>query len=82
MFVCVCVQDFSGLFSDADAQCAEVKLTTNRAWYRLVGRRHDVQYWRAFQSAPKNPFLRPYGPSITESWIVEVSQVCVCGQLV
>ena len=26
-------------------QCAEVQHTTLRAWWRLVGRRHDVQWW-------------------------------------
>ena len=26
-------------------QCAEVANTANRSWLRLVGRRHDIQYW-------------------------------------
>jgi len=31
---------------DATIQCAEVKHTTRRLWYRLVGRRHDVFLWK------------------------------------
>ena len=34
-----------GLPPSARVQCAEVQHTTSRAWWRLVGRRHDVQWW-------------------------------------
>ena len=44
--------EFRAVFEDAGSlpphvrvQCAEVKHTTQRAWWRLVGRRHDVQWW-------------------------------------
>lgn len=26
-------------------QCAEVRHTSERSWWRLVGRRHDVLWW-------------------------------------
>lgn len=36
------------LLKDSSAvACAEVLHTSNRNWWRLVGRRHDVQFWRA-----------------------------------
>jgi hypothetical protein len=40
--------DFSAVFaliSENEMQCAVVKHTTNRDWVRLVGRRHDIQFW-------------------------------------
>ena len=44
-------------------QCAPVKITTNRYWVRLVGRRHDVQLWSPDDRIPKlNDFTRPYKP--------------------
>ena len=64
--------DFNQLFQGANMQCAEVKITTNRSWYRLVGRRHDIIQWQPYLVYPsKSKFLRPYGSKITEQWIVK-----------
>jgi hypothetical protein len=56
-------------------QCASVKLTTNRHWVRLVGRRYDLQAWKPFKEAAKlNPhFARPYATKLppSEAWINE-----------
>jgi hypothetical protein len=46
------MEDFRTLFGQDSThrvplQSAEVKNTVNRMWVRLVGRRHDLQYWYA-----------------------------------
>lgn len=48
------------LVSQVRVQCAEVRHTTERSWWRLVGRRHDVQWWapdlrRCPPPLPKHP---------------------------
>lgn len=71
----------SALKDASDIACAEVMHTTNRYWWRLVGRRYDVMSWapdqrnyydikgaknsRHSRQFPKN--LRP-----TEEWIADV----------
>ncbi|CAM9378337.1 unnamed protein product [Chrysoparadoxa australica] len=72
--------DFINLFgvasrdgSSSVAAC-EVTNTTHRTWLRLVGRRHDVQYWDTDTRAPTLPFHRKYNPRAggSEAWVAEV----------
>lgn len=39
---------------------SQVKNTTERSWWRLVGRRHDVQWWTA--DTPRHPPPLPKHP--------------------
>jgi hypothetical protein len=44
----------------SSVQCAEVRHTSERSWWRLVGRRHDVLWWapdraRGLPPLPKHP---------------------------
>lgn len=64
-----------------DVACAEVMHTTNRYWWRLVGRRYDVQSWGPDQrnyyelKEFKHPkFVRkfPNGLKGGESWIADI----------
>jgi hypothetical protein len=70
--------DFKEVFTSAahQIQCAPVKITTNRRWVRLVGTRHDIQYWQPDDRIPRLfPFVRPYTPdkpASTEKWISEI----------
>jgi hypothetical protein len=38
---------FHAVTSDDVIQCADVKITTNRKWVRLVGLGYDIQWWAA-----------------------------------
>ena len=68
--------------SDAtDVACAEVMHTTNRYWWRLVGRRYDVESWspdmRNYKDKkdflhPKHSRKFPNSLKAGESWIAEV----------
>ncbi len=53
--------------------CANIKMTTHREHYRLVGRRFDVLYWKPDdRSPPRALFQRPYVPQQlddNERWI-------------
>eukprot|EP00958_Prasinococcus_capsulatus_P016955 scaffold1900_cov389-Prasinococcus_capsulatus_cf.AAC.31 len=52
------VPEFRNVFGQVDAggmECAEVQDTSNRSWYRLVGRRHDLQLWTADPRSPTWP---------------------------
>ena len=76
--------DFRAVFPNIETvQCAEVRNTEFRLWWRLVGSRHDIQYWpRADSRVPWNKgFSRSYddisgglGASTKsgESWIRQV----------
>ena len=64
-----------------DIACAEVMHTSNRYWWRLVGRRFDVQSWapdsRAYQSLSgvvSRDFSRAFSPSLRsgERWINDI----------
>lgn len=64
-----------------DVACAEVVHTTNRFWWRLVGRRYDVLSWAPDQrnyydiKGTKNPVLsRKFPNNIRggEKWIVDI----------
>ena len=74
------MQDFKDVFgaTGTQMQCAPVKITTNRQWVRLVGTRHDVQYWKPDDRTPRLfPFTRPYIPDMlspTERWISRIIQ--------
>ena len=56
-------------------QCAEVRNTAHRTWLRLVGRRHDVQFWDEDLRQPKEPlpgFKRRYKEvnlNTQEKWV-------------
>ena len=54
-------------------QSAEVKNTLNRSWVRLVGRRHDIQYWVPDTRSPPLTLERPYRATLSgdERWIVD-----------
>ena len=43
--------------SRRSVQCAEVRHTSQRSWWRLVGRRHDVLWWAPPDSARGVPPL-------------------------
>ena len=57
---------------------APVKVTTNRSWLRLVGRRHDVHFWAPDERAPANLCGRtlrgkyPAGLKESEEWAREI----------
>jgi hypothetical protein len=43
--------------------CANIKMTTHREHYRLVGRRFDVLFWKNDdRSPPRTIYSRPYAP--------------------
>jgi hypothetical protein len=65
-------KDYQSVFGDPHRpmQCAVVKRTTARHWYRLVGRRHDVLFWKADARVPPLGFVRPYESS-TRHWAME-----------
>ncbi len=43
--------------------CANIKMTTHREHYRLVGRRFDVLFWKSDdRSPPRTIYTRPYAP--------------------
>ena len=76
----IVMADFKDVFGQAGTQmqCAPVKITTNRQWVRLVGTRHDVQYWKPDDRIPRLfPFVRAYAPDMlspTERWISRIIQ--------
>jgi hypothetical protein len=64
-----------------DVACAEVMHTTNRYWWRLVGRRYDVESWSPDQRNyhdlkefmhPKHSRKFPSGLKGAESWMAEI----------
>ena len=72
---------YSALKDSSDVACAEVMHTSNRYWWRLVGRRYDVQSWSPDQrnyydikqfmhSRHSRKF--PNGVRGGESWMVDV----------
>jgi hypothetical protein len=70
-------EDYTSIFGrHVDAtpmQCAEVRHSSRRQWFRLVGRRHDVLFWDADRrEVPLYPhYTRSYSTSDTEPWIVK-----------
>ena len=65
----------------SDVACAEVMHTSNRYWWRLVGRRYDVQSWSPDQRNyhdikefmhPKHSRQFPKGLRGGESWIADI----------
>lgn len=72
------MEDFRTLFGSESThrvplQSAEVKNTVNRMWVRLVGRRHDLQYWHADERKTPMNLEREYkvgGMGGSEQWIV------------
>ena len=57
-------EDFRIIFgSDADAlsfQSAEVQITAQRTWLRLVGQRHELQRWAPDTRLPPLDFKAPH----------------------
>ena len=76
----IVMSDFKDVFGETgqQMQCAPVKITVHRSWVRLVGTRHDVQYWKQDDRTPRLfPFTRPYHPdtlSKGEYWIAKIIQ--------
>ena len=73
--------DANRLHKITDIACAEVLHTTNRFWWRLVGRRYDVQSWapdlRIYQNltgAINRDFTRTFIPKLRsgERWINDI----------
>ena len=73
----------SALKDSPDVACAEVMHTTNRYWWRLVGRRYDVQSWSPdsrnyhdIKEARDPTFTRkfPNGLLANEKWVADVLQ--------
>lgn len=68
------VDVFGEVQSAISFACAEVKHRSNRNWFGLVGRRHDVQEWRMDDRDPCD-FIQdasrsfPSEANATESWI-------------
>jgi hypothetical protein len=69
------------LRDSSDVACAEVMHTTNRYWWRLVGRRYDVMSWSPdsrnyydIKSARNPAFARkfPNGLRHGEKWIADI----------
>jgi hypothetical protein len=65
----------------SDVACAEVMHTTNRFWWRLVGRRYDVMSWAPDQrnyfdikgtKDPKHTRKFPNNIRVGENWIVDI----------
>lgn len=69
-------EDYMAIFGrnvdSTPMQCAEVRHTSHRQWFRLVGRRHDVLFWdadrREIDLYPN--YTRSYDSS-SEGWIVQ-----------
>jgi len=58
--------DFRSIFgqNNQPLQCAQVKMTVHRKWYRLVGRRHDVLIWNPDTRTPSFNLNRKYSPHL------------------
>jgi hypothetical protein len=76
----VAVKDMA-LGDAKDVACAEVMHTSNRYWWRLVGRRYDVESWSPDQRNyhdlkdfmdPKHSRKFPKGLKPGESWMAEI----------
>ncbi|MDA7651362.1 hypothetical protein N8602_00260, partial [bacterium] len=67
--------DFQEIFGASVAefgmQCADVKLTSNRDWLRLLGRHHDVCWWMPDSRKPATDCTRQYPDALLqgESWV-------------
>jgi hypothetical protein len=69
--------DFLELFGENGRlmQCAIMKVSANRYWVRLVGRRHDIQFWKQDNRSPPLPFNRMYDKTQlqgSEQWISDI----------
>ena len=66
-----CIAVFGEVIASAGIASAEVQHTSNRLWYRLVGRRHDLQVWKADSRMPEITYTRkfPSGLKPDEQWI-------------
>jgi hypothetical protein len=71
----------SALKDATDVACAEVMHTTNRYWWRLVGRRYDVMSWSPDQRNyydikgtrnPKHTRKFPNNLRVGEKWIADI----------
>jgi hypothetical protein len=59
-------------FTKKDAlQCAEIKITTNRKWVRVVGIGYDLQLWVPDTRRPPLPFKKAYEDSSAQ-WLKDV----------
>ena len=76
---CYGFDDFVSIFgggwsSENRMQCAEVCNSSHRMWVRLVGRRHDIQWWDADTRKPPNAHhSRPLDMLLpNERWVRDV----------
>lgn len=79
----VAMRDSPALRESNTVSCAEVLHTSNRLWWRLVGRRHDVQSWapdkrnyRDFKESVKQNHKRIFPKQLFagENWICVILQ--------
>jgi hypothetical protein len=49
---------------------SRAQITTKRQWLRLVGRRHDVMFWKPDEREVRTrvPLTRPPAPPVTRAW--------------
>ena len=78
-------QVFGNKVVDAVIQCAEVKNTSRREWYRLVGRRHDAILWTPpddgyISKAVKDPVREERQLSAYERWMPQMIEPYVASQ--
>lgn len=79
-------EDFIDVFGQVakenPVQCADVMLTTKRLHTRLVGRRHDVQFWEPDDRMPVHSNNREYPKKVKddEEWIKEMLEDSAYGQ--
>lgn len=68
-------RDFMEIFGSSAAefgmQCADVKLAANLDWLRLIGRHHDVFWWKPDGQKPDTSETRSYPQNLMsgESWV-------------
>lgn len=62
---------FHAVTSDDVIQCADVKITTNRKWVRLVGLGYDIQLWAADSRRPTISMKNSY-ESCNTMWLKDI----------
>jgi len=73
--------DVVEIFGTKSMQAATIQNAENRQWVRLVGRQHDIEFWRTPDTVEGKPrlaeqeLMREYNPTEledTERWIVPI----------
>ena len=67
---------FGNVAKENPVQCADVKITTKRQHVRLVGRRHDVQFWEPDDRMPEHKNNREYPKKLKEDemWVKDMME--------